>query len=239
MASLKLVLWFSSFFFTSGCQLAAVNLSVTPGTRFDQTNFVDISKALHFSSLTFHWDLSCDCEHSCETGPNINTPKVILKKFNYVGSHYTIFNNEDVFSVHSTGNEYKLRDYALTHIQLESSSRYIWQVCFPTLGCSAVETFKTTVEQGDWNDAAWIGGGTLLQGRIGPYNKQIVESSVYATGIGCFSITLNSKLASSSVLDPGFSTIPPFRLLYRAIEVTDLLNTGIAANNTIVVKMGM
>ena len=48
-------------------------------------------------------------------------------------------------------------------------------------------------------------------------------------------MTLNGKNVSDSFLDPGFSTIPSWRMLYRAFDVTSLVRPGA---NAVGVRLG-
>jgi alpha-L-rhamnosidase len=61
------------------------------------------------------------------------------------------------------------------------------------------------------------------------------SASLYASGVGCFQLSLNGALVDDSVLDPGFSTSYTHRVLYRAFAVEDALQAG----NAIGVRLGM
>lgn len=80
----------------------------------------------------------------------------------------------------------------------------------------------------EWS-AEWIGGGTML--RSSPFfarNNRMVSAALLASGIGCFSLTINGQTVDTayptSRMDPGFSTAPRVRLLYRAYDVLPLLD---------------
>jgi hypothetical protein len=66
--------------------------------------------------------------------------------------------------------------------------------------------------------------------------KAIKYATLFATGVGCFSIRINGHRVSNSFLDPGFSTVPSVRLLYRAFDATSLVSLG---SNDIQVSLGM
>ena len=59
-------------------------------------------------------------------------------------------------------------------------------------------------------------------------NSTMVSASLLASGVGCFSLTINGLNVDtaypSSRMDPGFSTAPRARLLYRAYDVLPILN---------------
>ena len=80
----------------------------------------------------------------------------------------------------------------------------------------------------EWS-AEWISGGTML--RSSPFsarNTTMVSASLLASGVGCFSLTINGANVDTayptSRMDPGFSTAPRARLLYRAYDVLPLLD---------------
>ena len=80
----------------------------------------------------------------------------------------------------------------------------------------------------EWS-AEWISGGTML--RSAPFsarNTSMVSASLLASGVGCFSLTINGVNVDTayptSRMDPGFSTAPRARLLYRAYDVLPLLD---------------
>jgi hypothetical protein len=81
----------------------------------------------------------------------------------------------------------------------------------------------------EWS-AEWITGGTML--RSAPFsarnNTTMVSASLLASGVGCYSLTINGlnidTAYPTSRMDPGFSTAPRARLLYRAYDVLSLLD---------------
>jgi alpha-L-rhamnosidase len=80
----------------------------------------------------------------------------------------------------------------------------------------------------EWS-AEWIGGGTMLRSSLfSARNNTMVSASLFASGIGCFSLTINGISVDTayptSRMDPGFSTAPRARLLYRAYDVLPLLD---------------
>jgi hypothetical protein len=79
----------------------------------------------------------------------------------------------------------------------------------------------------EWS-AEWISGGTMLRSSPFSAKKNMISASLLASGIGCFSLTINGQNVDTayptSRMDPGFSTAPRARLLYRAYDVLPLLN---------------
>ena len=77
-----------------------------------------------------------------------------------------------------------------------------------------------------WAGADWIGGGTQLRSTFAA-RAAPTRATLYASGLGCFSLTLNGESVTgasthkvdSSMMDPGWSTIPNMRLLYTAYRV--------------------
>ena len=63
----------------------------------------------------------------------------------------------------------------------------------------------------------------------------VVGATAYASGLGCFALTLNGQQVADSMMDPGWSTLPPMRLLYRAYNVSHLLVPG---ENSAGVRLG-
>ena len=145
----------------------------------------------------------------------------------------------------------------VSEVALAKDSSYRWVVVLDGdvdgggMAATASATFRTTLAASDWEAAEWIGGGTLLRGSFSVGNHRdvlgalsssasvVTQATLYATSLGCFSARLNGQPASDSVLDPGFSTVPPFRLLYRAMDVTSLVNGSQGAENTLDVFVGM
>jgi alpha-L-rhamnosidase len=120
------------------------------------------------------------------------------------------------------------------------------------IGASATTsaTFHTALGSGtagvnkDWAGAAWIGGFTELRSPIFtlPANLAVSLATAYVSGVGCFDFLVNNQLADpTSRLDPGFSTIPTMRILYRAINITSQLANGVAngGGNTVGFRLGM
>lgn len=92
----------------------------------------------------------------------------------------------------------------------------------------------------DWGAAQWIGGHTQLRGGFDLPAGTITSASLFASAAGCYSITVNGvdpSGATASMLDPGFSTVPTERMLYRAYDVTKLLTPG--GSNAVGARLGM
>ena len=118
---------------------------------------------------------------------------------------------------------------------LKPDARYRWSVTLfseedgtDASGATAHGSFQTALRSAlDWKDAAWIAGFTQARA---PFtvreDSAIASATAYASGLGCFELTLNGKPVADSMMDPGWSTIPPMRLLYRAYNVTSLLASG-------------
>ncbi len=90
----------------------------------------------------------------------------------------------------------------------------------------------------DFGNAAWISGGTLLQRDltelVAPPSSgaTVVNATAFASGVGCFSMTLGGQRVSNSWMDPGWATLPTVRVTYRAFDVTDLIGAAAAAAAT-------
>eukprot|EP00035_Acanthoeca_spectabilis_P001641 m.81646 g.81646 ORF g.81646 m.81646 type:complete len:919 (+) comp11023_c0_seq1:572-3328(+) len=73
------------------------------------------------------------------------------------------------------------------------------------------------------------------------WNSTMVSASLLASGVGCFSLTINGVSVDTayptSRMDPGFSTAPRARLLYRAYDVLPLLN-GTVGQFVVGVRLG-
>ena len=93
---------------------------------------------------------------------------------------------------------------------------------------TAEATFRTSLTAGSvgnaWRGAEWISGGTQLRGAFNA--SSVKHATAYASGVGLFQMTLNGAAVSDSFLDPGFSTVPSWRMLYRAYNVTSLIQDG-------------
>lgn len=123
-----------------------------------------------------------------------------------------------------TGDSYQLSVQVWTNSSTPSSTTTV--------------LFRTAVlsPSNEWL-GQWIGGFTQLQGQFQldqPANA-VEQATAFASGVGCFSLTVNTKPVSSSVLDPGFNYVPSVRMLYRSYNVTTLIADG---NNTVGAKLG-
>eukprot|EP00946_MAST-07B_sp_MAST-7B-sp1_P000380 g380.t1 len=107
---------------------------------------------------------------------------------------------------------------------------------------STVVRFHTGLRtKDDWGGAIWIGGFTELRSPVFtlPSTLSVSSATAYASGVGCFDLFINDQVADpNSRLDPGFSTIPTMRILYRAINVTDIL-AGKSGDYTVGFRLGM
>ena len=121
---------------------------------------------------------------------------------------------------------------------LEASTKYTFELSVEAShGSSRVSRatargqFHTALfSPAEWS-AEWISGGTML--RSSPFATRggaMVSATLLASGVGCFSLTINGQSVDTayptSRMDPGFSTAPRARLLYRAYDVLPLLING-------------
>ena len=99
--------------------------------------------------------------------------------------------------------------------------------------------FRTALLDG-FGQASWIGGGTLLQRQLPNFadKSKVSQATVYASGVGCFSIKLGGKPISSSYMDPGWGTLPTVRVTYRAFDVTPYFSSS-SPPKTLRVALGM
>lgn len=101
--------------------------------------------------------------------------------------------------------------------------------------------FRTALLENDgFGNASWIGGGTLLRRSLDdlapPSGANVANVTVYASGVGCFSIRLDGEPISSSYMDPGWGTLPTVRVTYRAFDVTRQWTRG-SLSQTVFPKM--
>ena len=128
---------------------------------------------------------------------------------------------------------------ALQTAKLEPDAAYSVMVQTEA-GRVASATFRTALPgevpaaSAPWRGAEWISGGTQLRGSFHA-PKPVKSATAYASGVGVFAMTLNGRNVSDSFLDPGFSTVPSWRMLYRAFDVTAQIVTG---ENAVGVRLG-
>eukprot|EP00750_Incisomonas_marina_P009219 INCI15853.1.p1 GENE.INCI15853.1~~INCI15853.1.p1 ORF type:complete len:956 (+),score=122.30 INCI15853.1:192-3059(+) len=234
----------------------ADGLRVSPGTAFSAEGiaFVD-SEAVgsDLSKLKFSWNLVCDEEslpqakQQCQEQQAPQSFRVVVREaWSEPGGSSVEVASSGVQRHSSAAFRF---NHSLSTL-LQSDRLYSWDLFFPsvdTVGRDvfvnvATSTFRTTLSPEDWNNAEWIGGGTLLRGTFAKPLAPVASAALYATSLGCFSARIDGIDVSDSVLDPGFSTVPPYRLLYRAIDVTSLLNASFTSTRTDVevdVSLGM
>ncbi len=77
-------------------------------------------------------------------------------------------------------------------------------------------------------------------------NRNETGRTILFCRVGCFSLYMDGVLvpirpgsAYSSRLDPGFSTIPSYRMLYRAFDVTTFFANSTSANHAVGARLGM
>lgn len=99
-------------------------------------------------------------------------------------------------------------------------------------------TVQTALRQKDWSSAEWIGGYTQLRARPAIPTGRIVQATAYASGVGCFRLTVNGLAADPvAFMEPGWSVLPTHRLLYRAYNISTLLAPSQV--NAIDIRLGM
>jgi hypothetical protein len=198
-------------------------------------------------SPTFSWELDCRSKGAFISGALPTDAASIACPRGTVQASYRL----QIFSAHtetlvvdsgvinSPVPSVSLREQGLT--LLKASGRYTYELSVWALRDKS-QSSRTSVSHAavrghfhtalfaptEWT-AEWISGGTML--RSSPFavrNSTMVSASLLASGIGCFSLTINGLNVDTayptSRMDPGFSTAPRARLLYRAYDVLPLLN---------------
>jgi hypothetical protein len=100
----------------------------------------------------------------------------------------------------------------------------------------APSTVLRETPPGNWTRAEWIGGETQLRREfdLGPGAAR-GAASLFVASLGCHEAFLNGRRLGASVLEPGFSTVYPARVLYVAHNVSALLRPGA---NVLGVRLG-
>jgi hypothetical protein len=103
---------------------------------------------------------------------------------------------------------------------------------------SSTGDFHTALFSASAWQGSWISGGTLLRDKYSvPSGKSISSAVLFASGVGCFNVKLNGQdVDTISRSEPGFSTAPRMRVLYRAYDVLPLVRN--ASKNAIAVQLG-
>jgi alpha-L-rhamnosidase len=179
----------------------------------------------------FSWDLSCeasllDCRGIAQQGYRI-----------------TVRSQFDNIIVGDTGRRQDVSNnlQLVPRTQLQSDTSYFVAVSIWADGQDSPSTsigqFHTALfEQDDWT-AKWIGGATQMRASFEVSSASAITSaSAFFSGLGCASLRLNGERATDSALDPGMSTIPTVRMLYRAVNVTALIKPG---QNAVGMRTGM
>lgn len=230
----------------------AHELRVSPGTAFSSAgiNFVDAEAVgSDLSKLKFSWTLLCDevslprAKQRCQEQQAPESFRLVVREgwSDPDGNSVEVANSG--VQRHSS-SAFRFNESLDDAVLLQSDRIYSWDLFFPSavdvaggravLVKVATSTFRTTLSPDDWSNAQWIGGGTLLRSTLAkkPQAAPVTSAAFYATSLGCFSARINGVDVSDSVLDPGFSTVPPYRLLYRAIDVTSLLNDSFTSGGS-------
>lgn len=86
-----------------------------------------------------------------------------------------------------------------------------------------------------WRKAEWIGGETQLRRSFNYSGSDGATTTLFASSLGCHELFLNGWRLGLAVLEPGFSTLYPVRVLYVAHNVSGLVKAG---ENVIGVRLG-
>ena len=200
-------------------------------------------------SLLFAWRVGCAAEKAdsgdaCR-GARASAYRLVVKRGagDEAGDEAVVYDSGRVQSVAT--------EHALAHpTALPPDTRFHFEVTvhpdeegtasgtFRTLATArgAFQTALRSDSSDDWLGAKWIAGFT--QARAGfavRAGATVASATAYASGLGCFELTLNGQRVADSMMDPGWSTIPPMRLLYRAYDVSSLLKPG---DNAAGVRLG-
>ena len=132
--------------------------------------------------------------------------------------------------------------FSARELALGSDTRYVFALRLRTAaapGAAAVHAaaaraataaFRTALlHTQEWAGAEWLGGGTSLRAdfTLGAEASAIESATAYASGAGCFSLTLNGAAAAPGAwLEPSWANVPTSRMLYRAYDVAHLLRGG-------------
>jgi hypothetical protein len=224
----------------------ATSLHVLPGTETGSPQFVDVSAAPTADELNFSWELACASpEHlgDCQRAQSPSTARVQLFQLTPDGLRGPVADADSGAQPYVAGTPFRAfggRDGRGGDYTLASDTMYEWVLSLDGAD-AATARFQTALHDVDWAPAQWIGGGTLLRGTFPQalVATPVDRASLFATSLGCFSASLNGQPVSNSTLDPGFSTVYPVRLLYRAMDVTALINQTAGATNTLDVQLGM
>ena len=181
------------------------------------------------SALRFAWRVGCDCDEAplCCRGARASAYQLKVLAAD-ADENAVIFDSGRVASAATTHSV----DADLA--PLEPDAHYRWSVTlFPENegegeGATTRGSFQTALRSApDWKSATWIAGFTQARGSFTVRgDSAIASATAFASGLGCFELTLNGKPVADSMMDPGWSTIPPMRLLYRAYNVSSLLASG-------------
>ena len=88
-------------------------------------------------------------------------------------------------------------------------------IAFAWTNCAA-----STLDANSWASMSWIGGFNQLRAEFDfpvepPSLKIQNNATLRITALGCYEVYLNGERLGNSLLDPGFSTVYSYRLLYR------------------------
>jgi hypothetical protein len=230
----------------------ATNLQVNrivaaPAVPSASLPIVDHGRQVHFS-----WHIACSAPNKlmCRRGPRATAYRLRLSD-NLTGK--TLWDSGTQMSGRTwhtlSANERQM---------LPSDARFRWSVSVLTrpkqdttkaatdgVWATTHAQFQTALRAasdpgdptGDWGGAQWIGNFTQARRVFSVRSDSaVVMATAYASGLGCFALTLNGQPVDTSMMDPGWSTIPPIRLLYRAYNVSAMLHPG--EENGLGVRLG-
>lgn len=189
-------------------------------------------------NLVFAWRVNCvptreDTDRTACRGARANSYRVVIAR-SPQHEHDEVVTYYDSAHTISTATMHVV-DGAL----LPADTRFRWELTVDsedvatTTGANFGQAtahghFQTALTTAlDWGGATWIAGFTQARASFTVFpNTTITSATAYASGLGCFDLFLNGQKVADSMMDPGWSTIPPMRLLYRAYNVTSLLTAG-------------
>jgi hypothetical protein len=180
----------------------------------------------------FSWDLTCGASLLACRGRAQSSYRIVVQK------------DHDSKVVCDTGRKYDLGNFqqpVSPHTKLLSDTSYrvtlsVWAEGQDVPATLTEQLHTALFEQDDWA-AKWIGGSTQMRASFTVKSTSAITSaSAFYSGLGCASLSLNGEKSTDSALDPGFSTVPTMKILYRAVNVTSMIKSGA---NAVGMRTGM
>ena len=190
------------------------------------------------TGLRFSWRIDCACTGGggvCCRGQRVESYQLLVREHLPGGDEET--NRVDTGRVDAISKGGATSHVLAPLVSLPPDTRFEWSVTVWPGGRHSVGSFQTALrDQADWNGAQWISQFTQARSNftLKP-GTDIASATAYASGVGCYALSVNGQPAADSMMDPGWSTISPMRLLYRAYDVSALLRRG---ENGIGVRLG-